>query len=86
MLQHVLVVLDGADNDVPGEVTVYKDETVWGFRPQQPWQAGQYYLSVDTALEDRAGNSIGRPFEVDMFRTVERVVTPKLIKLPFEVQ
>ena len=86
MLQRVLVVLDAADALVPGNVTAFKNESVWSFRPQEPWHNGEYYLSVDTALEDRAGNSLGRPFEVDMFRKVENVVIQKRVKLPFQVK
>ena len=33
--------------------------------PTPPGLAGAYSLQVDTALEDVAGNRVGRPFEVD---------------------
>ena len=86
LLQRVLVVLDSAEVSVPGEVTVFKSETVWSFRPQTQWRAGEYSLAIDTGLEDRSGNSIGRPFEVDVFRTVEKEVKPQWIKVPFQVK
>tara|TARA_B100000676_G_scaffold45520_1_gene43939 strand:- start:2863 stop:3999 length:1137 start_codon:yes stop_codon:yes gene_type:complete len=31
-----------------------------------PWQAGTYTININPRLEDLAGNSIGRPFEVDL--------------------
>src|SRR5207249_867063 len=41
---------------------------------------------IDTRLEDLAGNSVGRPFEVDVFRPVEREVKAEAVKLPFRVR
>ena len=38
---------------------------------------------VDAVLEDLAGNSIERPFEVDVVRPVERSVTTRAVRLPF---
>jgi hypothetical protein len=60
-------------------------ETRWQFTPKTQWQTGKYRIQVDTTLEDLAGNSIGRPFEVDVFNAVERRVEPKRVAIPFEV-
>ena len=43
-------------------------------------------LTADTRLEDLAGNSIGRPFEVDEFDKVDESIEAKSVSLPFEVQ
>ena len=43
-------------------------ETRWRFTPERPGPPGDYQLLVDDELEDLAGNSIGRPFEVDVSR------------------
>ena len=43
------------------------------------WRAGPHLLLVDRALEDLAGNSVGRPFEVDVFGPVERRVTAEVV-------
>jgi hypothetical protein len=52
---------------VPGRGEVGPGETSWRFTPDAPWPAGAASLRVDTELEDLAGNSIARPFEVDAF-------------------
>jgi hypothetical protein len=55
--------------DVPGvngTVSVDRGETQWRFAPSQPWKPGDYQLSIDTSLEDLAGNRIDRPFDVDI--------------------
>ena len=86
LLERMLWVADTAGAKVPGKVTVAAEETRWQFTPEQPWPAGNYQLMAATALEDLAGNSIGRPFEVDVFRPVQREVKTETVKLPFEVR
>jgi hypothetical protein len=86
MLERVLHVTDGRGRKVEGTVEVTAGETRWRFTPKEAWRAGAYDLVVDTALEDPAGNSIARPFEVDVFRPIERRVETKTVKVPFTVK
>ncbi|WP_339732748.1 Ig-like domain-containing protein [uncultured Gimesia sp.] len=51
---------------VPGKIELAENETVWRFIPDQPWQAGWYQLAVGTVIEDLAGNSLDRPFAIDL--------------------
>lgn len=68
-----------------GLVTVNDDEKSAAFLPDKTWAAGRHELVVDTTLEDLAGNSIGRPFEVDVFQKVEQQSTSATASVPFEV-
>lgn len=52
--------------EVAGEIVVSDDERVWQFVPESSWDEGDYRLAIGTVLEDLAGNSIERPFEVDL--------------------
>lgn len=65
MLRRVLAVRRGAEDFLEGEIVLAREESQWRFTPAQPWQQGKHALVADTTLEDLAGNSIGRPFEVD---------------------
>ena len=47
-----------------GAVRTSMDDARWEFVPDQPWKAGVHSILVDTILEDLAGNSLQRPFEV----------------------
>jgi hypothetical protein len=85
MLQRVLLVLDSDGNLLSGDITVDQNEARWQFRPQHSWTKGRYSLEVETTLEDLAGNSIARPFEVDVFKSVEATVPTKTIKVPFTI-
>ncbi len=86
LLQHSLWMTDAAGRKVPGKVSVAAEETRWELTPEKPWGAGKYSLVADTQLEDLAGNSIGRPFEVDVFRPVQREIKSETVRLPFEVK
>jgi hypothetical protein len=63
LVQRMLEVRDPAGRRLAGRVTTSRQETLWQFHPAALWQSGKYELIVDPALEDRAGNSVGRPFE-----------------------
>jgi len=85
MLHRVLGLSNSKGEPVPGKITVDQHETRWSFQPSRSWQAGNYQLVVNTELEDRSGNSIGRKFEIDVFRKVDKQIARRTIQLPFSV-
>jgi len=68
-----------------GTITVDRNERRWRFTPKSNWPAGNYVLRIATSLEDLAGNSIGRPFEVDLKSKRPRKPSAKTVELPFRV-
>lgn len=86
MLVRVLQVVDPMGNELAGSKELGTQEREWQFRPLQPWRAGQYHLVVAATLEDLAGNSIGRPFEVDVFRPANPATDSETVTVPFEVR
>lgn len=70
---------------IADDIDAAAEETRWSFVPVEPWQAGKYILRSDAALEDRAGNSLARPFEVDIFRKIDREITSTWVDVPFEI-
>jgi hypothetical protein len=85
MLHRVLWVTDAKGEKVPGTVKVTDEETRWQFTPERPWRPGAYRLVADVTLEDLAGNQVGQPFEVDVFKPIQRERQLKTVELPFEV-
>lgn len=86
MLHRSLVVVDASDRPLEGRIEIDQEETRWRFHPAAPWGAGKHALVIDVVLEDLAGNSIERPFEVDVVRPVERSSTSRTVRLPFDVK
>ena len=89
-LDHALllrtVLVAGADgSNLLGEVSVGDEECRWDFLPDSSWTAGKYQLVIDTTLEDLAGNRIGEPFEVERIESVEKILRPEIVRIPFEV-
>ena len=85
LLHRLLWVEDSGGKKVPGAVAVTDQETCWRFTPDAAWHVGEYRLGLDKALEDLAGNNVGRPFEVDLFRSVERKLKNESVHLPFQI-
>ncbi len=86
LLQRVVWVVDGSGKKVSGKISLDREETVWRFTPTEAWQAGEYQLAADYRLEDLAGNSLGKPFEVDVLRPIEKEIKPEVLKRRFAVK
>ena len=65
-LQRFLSVNDDKGQSVDGKIAIGKDEKSWHFTPTQPWQPRGYRLDIDDQLEDVAGNTPLRPFDLDL--------------------
>jgi len=85
MLGRVIAVTTADAVPVQGAIAIEDQESVWRFQPAAAWPAGDYRLVVDTALEDLAGNSIARPFEVDVVRPIHRQSETATVTVPFRV-
>jgi hypothetical protein len=85
LLQRVVWVADHEGMEIEGEVRIDLGETRWRFFPSKNWRAGIYQLCAENSLEDLAGNSLGRLFEVDSFLTVSRRVERETVKLTFQI-
>jgi hypothetical protein len=94
MLQHMVRVIRlsaaaarGADRtEVPGTIQIDDEEMRWRFVPHDAWVSAHYALAVATTLEDRAGNSVGRPFEVDLNRSQPTQSAPAVMNIEFDVR
>ena len=84
MLERVLTVRDAGGGKLAGKVRIGVGEREWGFVPDVAWQSGRHTIAVETILEDRSGNSIGRPFEVDLNQANTRP-GPDVVEIPFVI-
>jgi hypothetical protein len=73
--------LDG--QAVQGEVRVEGGETRWTLIPASPWREGRYELVALSILEDRAGNRIGRAFEILSAKKGDSEPEPPPTLIPF---
>jgi hypothetical protein len=78
-LQRFLSVVDENDKVVEGTVTLGKQEMSWQFTPSEPWQKHTYRVELKGDLEDVAGNTPLRPFDLDLN-------SPKLPAQPLQMK
>jgi hypothetical protein len=71
---------------VSGKATISAGETRWSFQPDRPWPAGNHSLVISMALEDLAGNRIGRPFDVDEFTSPVPRISNETTSLSFQAR
>ncbi len=85
LLNSCLAVHEVSGALVDGAIAITDQETRWRFTPPKPWAAGDYLLVAQTKLEDLAGNSLGRAFDVDLDDPTARRTESETISLPFVV-
>lgn len=86
LAQRLIKVVAKTAVPVEGKVLLEDQERSWTFIPAAPWERGPFNLIVVTTLEDLAGNNIGKPFEVDLFESIQRKVATSTLELPFEIR
>jgi len=70
---------------VSGMATIGTGESEWRFQPTQPWTTEEHHVVVDMALEDLAGNRIGRSFDVDTMTNPAERITKQSTSLTFRI-
>lgn len=74
-----------AGKPVDGRVEISNHETTWSFIPADVWQPGNYSLVV-SAVEDLAGNRIGRPFDLEHFDRKDQANEGDKTVIPFVIR
>ena len=88
LCHRIVRILDEKGHKIKGKVRLAQDETLWIFEPTNSWNPGRYVLEADGVLEDLAGNSLEKPFEVELgkpnkisasktFRRIFQISEPK---------
>jgi hypothetical protein len=68
---------------VDGTVSLTDRETRWSFEPRALWGTGAHSIEVDTELEDLAGNSLQKLFDVAPTDTGARGAATPTVTIPF---
>jgi hypothetical protein len=86
LASRVIRITTATGRPVAGIAEVDRGETRWKLQPEEAWEAGNYVIEATTILEDLAGNSLGRPFEVDVFEKVEDRIVQAMRTVRFSVE
>lgn len=85
LLQRLVTVFK-QDQQIQGKFEAARDARSLWFTPQQPWRPGKYHFQLSPELEDVCGNSLAKPFDVDVFEKIENSPTDAAIRLPFAIK
>ena len=66
LLHRMLTIHDDQAKPVAGELLIGPSETSWSFTPKEPWRPARHLLRIDHELEDLAGNTPARLFDLDL--------------------
>jgi hypothetical protein len=80
-LQTGITVTNAKEELVSGTIAIGKDEKSWRFTPAAPWQTELYSVNVSPDVEDVAGNTPLRPFDLDLRAAKKR---PQKLFFEFE--
>ena len=69
---------------VEGKAELEEQERRWTFTPDSEWRPGPHKVVIQTAIEDLAGNNIGKPFDVDVVEAIQRYLTTVSVSLSFD--
>lgn len=86
LAQEVFMVKNG-DTEIKGAIRLSSDGSSWQFIPQFNWEKGQYTISIESRLEDLAGNNLNRLFDVDLYNRTDNdsTMTSEVLEWDFEV-
>ena len=71
-LQTGLTVTDAKGQPIEGTIAIGPAEKTWRFSPKDAWRKGPHRLNVSPDLEDTAGNTPTRAFDVDITAPILR--------------
>lgn len=80
-----LIAIHDGSGPVAGTACVTESDTHFRFIPEAPWRPGPHSVVVSTVLEDPSGNSIERPFEVDLFQVDPPQAASRTVVIGFEI-
>ncbi len=71
---------------IPGDFRIGKGESSVTFNPVNDWAPGRYQISIETRLEDLAGNNLNRLFDEDVRDIDSHSLTEdQIIEMEFEI-
>jgi hypothetical protein len=86
LLHEMIDVRDAHGTPLDGTVQVDEGERAWRFRPARPWSSGRHAVRVGRDLEDRSGNDLERPFDLDLHQAPASPPGFDWVELPFAIR
>ena len=80
-----IFVVDNNSNPIKGIIELSNEETQWKFSPEKGWIKGNYFIKIESRLEDMAGNNLNRVFDRDITKRTQNV-EKEFFEKPFVIR
>ena len=68
-----------------GSFTLSDKESILKFQPISEWENGNYTITVDSKLEDLAGNNLNHPFDRDLNADNNQIIETEIKTIKFKI-
>lgn len=86
LLLETLSVKNEKGENISGKWAIVNKEKTGLFYPDQKWVSGKYVLSIETKLEDLAGNNLNRPFDRNITKKEHNKNLGDFAEISFQVK
>lgn len=89
LLNRAIIIRNDQRDQVSGTIILTENESKWKFLPANAWEEGDYSITIETLLEDLAGNNLISVFDVDLENeeeVVNRMESKEFVEFLFEIQ
>ena len=78
-------ILNADEKVMDGSFTLSDKESILKFQPISEWENGNYTITVDSKLEDLAGNNLNHPFDRDLNADNNQIIETEIKTIKFKI-
>ncbi len=86
LISRLIWIETSAQKFIEGSIAIKNSEEYWIFNPKEPWEPGDYKIVIETKIEDLAGNTVVRPFEVDRLESPKEKTNEGFLRINFTIK
>ena len=86
LISRLIWIETSAQKFIEGSIVIKNAEKHWIFTPKEPWEPSDYKIVIETKIEDLAGNTVIRPFEVDRLEGPKEKTNEEFLRINFTIK
>ena len=86
LISRLIWIETSAQKSIEGSIVIKNAEKHWIFTPKEPWEPSDHKIVIETKIEDLAGNTVTRPFEVDRLEGPKEKTNEEFLRINFTIK
>ena len=86
LISRLIWIETSAQKFIEGSIVIKNAEKHWIFTPKEPWEPSDHKIVIETKIEDLAGNTVTRPFEVDRLEGPKEKTNEEFLRINFTIK